>query len=412
MPLPFDPAAPSVLSAPAPLMPVAASDSMGDPPAMSALQWPVRRFAVGDGVLCRIGPEEWSAGRVVAVNHREECWATGCVEPYMVELEDKSDVVLVHVDTDEACRRLTAACSSAPWWAPMFADKSGSHFAKGAQTEVDALKRIVDGRDVNEQDDRGENALLIAVRYSWVGGIRELLALRADPNCKNDSQQSPLHLAVFGIGRELTVIGMLLQARADPSLQGSSPERRVESDGLPPPACQTPLHCSAGAGLLGISAALIEGRADIDVRDAQSHTPLRLCIREGHEELVELLLRAGADVNVGSEPGSGTTPLMDAVYRDELGLARRLIEARADVNRAGRQGLAALHLAARSGRIEMAQLLLESGADRDLPSQLGTAVDIAARRAVPALVELLGATPRAVAPKLTVDSAAREALFT
>ncbi|CAK0877749.1 unnamed protein product [Prorocentrum cordatum] len=349
-----------------------------------------RRFGVGAAVLCRSGEDAWVSGRVVSVDFRDEAWPPGRVEPYVVALDDGSDSVFVHLDSEDAvrCARSARRCAE-PWWAAIFKDRPGSHFARGAPAEVAELGRLSAGRDVDEQDERGENALLISTRYSWLAGVQELL----DPDVVNDLGHAPLHLALLGIGREAAMVGALLHGRADPSRRGSAPGRLSLFDELPESeaAGLTPLHCSAAAGMLDISRALVEARADIDARHALGETALRLSIAEGHTEVADFLLSARADVDAGPDLGTGMTLLMEAAREGDGAFARRLLELGARVDRRGRQDLTPLHLAARSGHVELSRLLLDHGADRALRSQLGTALELAARRSGSELRELLAA---------------------
>jgi len=101
--------------------------------------------------------------------------------------------------------------------------------------------------------------------------------------------------------------------------------------------------------------------------------PLNIAIRVGLENAVATLLEIGADVNItlnhrnerlsSSDPfrlNPGSTALQSAVYRRNLSIVRRLVEAGADVNRRDRSGNSALHLACldRYGDDEIVQYLL------------------------------------------------------
>ena len=73
------------------------------------------------------------------------------------------------------------------------------------------------------------------------------------------------------------------------------------------------------------------------------------------------LLKAHVDVNA---PGSGETPaLLWVVRRQDLALAKELIRAGADVNKANGYGLWPLHLAIDNSDVAMVRLLLQSKAD-------------------------------------------------
>ena len=73
-----------------------------------------------------------------------------------------------------------------------------------------------------------------------------------------------------------------------------------------------------------------EGRNAIDDRDIKEFTPLILASSHGNFGAVELLIKAGANVNKSAN--YGRTPLMYAASNGHLDCLRILIEARADIN--------------------------------------------------------------------------------
>src|SRR5262245_22357535 len=77
-------------------------------------------------------------------------------------------------------------------------------------------------------------------------------------------------------------------------------------------------------------------KAPIDAKDKLGLTPLHVASQRGKEEVVDLLLRSGADANVGP---AGVTPL---------------------------------HLAAGGGRVKAAELLLAKGARPDAKDLAGS----------------------------------------
>lgn len=90
-------------------------------------------------------------------------------------------------------------------------------------------------------------------------------------------------------------------------------------------------------------------------------TPLRAASEGGSLEVVEVLLRAGADVN-------GDGALRAAASKGHLLVAMRLLEAGADVNLAmrlqyGGDRIAPLQAAAQGGHIDMIETLLKANAD-------------------------------------------------
>ncbi|HJO09593.1 MAG TPA: ankyrin repeat domain-containing protein [Verrucomicrobiota bacterium] len=88
---------------------------------------------------------------------------------------------------------------------------------------------------------------------------------------------------------------------------------------------------------------------------------LHEAISKGHDEMVELLIEQGADVN-GKDVGGGT-PLGWAAKFGHKEIARLLIAQGADVNAKNYFGWTPLHEAAGVGHNKICELLIEKGAD-------------------------------------------------
>jgi ankyrin repeat protein len=109
------------------------------------------------------------------------------------------------------------------------------------------------------------------------------------------------------------------------------------------------------------------------------HTALIIASRNGNLELVEALLKAGADVNA-IEPVFGASPLHKATYNGWLELTRVL--ASAPGNPGGHlgpsNGYTALHDALWHGYPDCAEVLIDAGARLDVVAYDGKRpVDIA-----------------------------------
>lgn len=89
-----------------------------------------------------------------------------------------------------------------------------------------------------------------------------------------------------------------------------------------------------------------------------SAAPLGLAVFYGHTEVVRYLLGRGVPVDTPSADGACSTPLHWSVMRGRVAIARLLLERGADVNARQVGGFTPLHMAAQSGDVEMARLLL------------------------------------------------------
>lgn len=107
---------------------------------------------------------------------------------------------------------------------------------------------------------------------------------------------------------------------------------------------------------------------------------LHLAVFAGQEEAARILIEHGADVNVCSTgPVAQVPPLGTAAFVRSVPLARRLLDAGADVNGQGAGGFTALHTAAQNGDGDLVRELLDRGADPSLETAARkTPADLAA----------------------------------
>ena len=99
----------------------------------------------------------------------------------------------------------------------------------------------------------------------------------------------------------------------------------------------------------------------VSTKITNGHTPLHDAAYRGHENVVELLLAKGADVN--AKGNSDRTPLHNAASGSKPNVARLLLTKGAKVNARMENGYTPLYLAARHGPRSVAELLLANGAD-------------------------------------------------
>ncbi len=115
---------------------------------------------------------------------------------------------------------------------------------------------------------------------------------------------------------------------------------------------------------------LCQGLSSDATEDPRGKTPLIQAAMNGHSECVEVLLKAGADVN---RPfGCGWTALLEASKKGCIGCVDLLLKSGARVNQADELGSTALIEAARKGSTECVDLLLKSGANVNWSDQQGS----------------------------------------
>ena len=100
---------------------------------------------------------------------------------------------------------------------------------------------------------------------------------------------------------------------------------------------------------------------------------LQYAVKKSHSELVDMLLRAGADVNAAPHEYRGATALQSAAKENNITIVHTLLAAGAFVNAepAMYRGATALQLAAANGNFAIAGALLDAGAEINaLPAKI------------------------------------------
>jgi len=128
------------------------------------------------------------------------------------------------------------------------------------------------------------------------------------------------------------------------------------------PAYADPLHDAAKAGDLERVQQLVDGGANLDVPLQRGETPLIVAALAGQTEVAELLIARGATVQARND--RGFTALHAAVYRGHLAVVELLMANDFNVNDAENRFRATpLHLAAEDDRKDVAEFLVDKGAD-------------------------------------------------
>ena len=165
----------------------------------------------------------------------------------------------------------------------------------------------------------------------------------------------------------------------------------------------TTLVEAADKGDLAAVRRLLASGSAVDDKDAKGQPPLVAAAYSGHSEVVELLLKSGADPNL-SEDSEGFTPLMSAATNGHHGAVKLLLDAGARVDETDSGGYTALLYAVGKGHQEVARILIPVSRAIDVRSKKNgwTALMHAAVRGD---VEILRSLLAAGAdPKLTSDA--------
>lgn len=150
----------------------------------------------------------------------------------------------------------------------------------------------------------------------------------------------------------------------------------------------TPLQMAAAYGHEDVLDLLLRHGANVSARDTGGRTALHWAAEGGTPAIVQSLVVHQADVNV--QDASGETPLHIAAARGALEVVAILLSARADISVLDKEGETALAEAAvgrTAGHVETVRLLLDHGAKTDLG--IGCGLGTAAARGNLEIVRLL-----------------------
>ena len=249
----------------------------------------------------------------------------------------------------------------------------------GKLTAIEAA--LAEGTDVNAQDDElGLPPLAWAALHGQTEAMRLLIEKGADVNARSEDGNTPLHGAAF-LG-QAEAAKLLIDNGADTTVRdedGETPADALRAD---------PGTTMFIAGMLGINlredgkfAALIAGRMEVakllGVDDTLTDTEkngvsadIWGAVATGNFAAIKQALANGADANA-KEPQNGTPLLTLAALMGHADIAELLIENGADVNAQGGDGGTALHAVAFLGRAESAKVLLNHGADATIRNNDG-----------------------------------------
>ncbi|XP_078667644.1 LOW QUALITY PROTEIN: ankyrin repeat and SAM domain-containing protein 3-like [Branchiostoma floridae x Branchiostoma belcheri] len=136
----------------------------------------------------------------------------------------------------------------------------------------------------------------------------------------------------------------------------------ADADGFDP--IPIDLHTASSIGQYDTVRAIVQsGKQDLDKKNHGSWTPLMYACYIGHDNIVNLLLDAGVDVNLKS--AKGQTPLILAASCGNESVAYFLLQQGADLTGKDRRGWSALFHATNAGHQNMVKFLLEEGADTE-----------------------------------------------
>ena len=257
---------------------------------------------------------------------------------------------------------------------------------------------IASGADPNYKEALiGKTPLHYAVWDGYLQIVKILLANKADPNAKNDLKKTPLHYVAMR--------GAFLPSRKDfdPDLHSALWNRYKNiielliANGADPNSKDkigaSPLHLSTDIGDKGIimMETLIANGADPNVRNKWNETPLMSAAWLGYKATAKALIARGADPNAIRDDGWTALHLVAwSGYNKETAEALIAGGAKLNVIEILYYGATPLHLASRKGNKDVAEVLIDYGADTNILNNEGqTALEIATIEGQESFVQFL-----------------------
>ena len=231
----------------------------------------------------------------------------------------------------------------------------------GVMGLVVALVSTIPAIAVRAAEGTGETPLIDAVKRGDAATMRTLLSGGVDVNQPAPDGSTALHWAAHRGNVEL--VSALLTAGAEAT---AANRYGVQ-----------PLVLAAENGAAPVLAALLDAGADASHATPDGETVLMTAARNGAADAIRLLLARGADPDA-RDPFRGQTALMWAAARNNAAAVHALAELGADIHAetsrteetkprlfwaAEPTGFTALMFAVRSGQLDATRVLLEAGAD-------------------------------------------------
>jgi len=233
--------------------------------------------------------------------------------------------------------------------------------------------------------------LIAAVKHGDIAMIKFLLEHGADPNLpwkyEDNDPIAPISLAANFMNLSGTQVADIVKVLLD---------HGAHVNAIDPKSHWTPLMHIALRNRPEAVEVLLHAGADINAKDAEGETALMKVTSDGLVNIVELLLKHGANTSLtnkldetaldmaiyqkqkeiagmlmADKKSIGSKTINAAMYQKDTPLLKKLIEAGADVNQQDENGQTLLMEAADQGDLDMVKMLLEHQAKVDIKSKFG-----------------------------------------
>ena len=256
--------------------------------------------------------------------------------------------------------------------------------------KTDEIKRLLKieafKKNVDQQDEEGNTALLFAAEYGFEDILNLLIEAGADPNLSDFKKRTPLMNASYK--GKANIVTRLLKMESvkkninTQDIKGNTAFLFAAKKGydnimdlllgegadstLSNFKERTPLMEASYRGQLDSVTRLLKMESvkkNINTQDIKGDTAFMFAAKKGYDNIMDLLLGEGADSTLSNF--KERTPLMEAAYRGQLNSVTKLLKIKAvrdNINAEDKEGNRALSLANQEGYKQVASLLQEAGA--------------------------------------------------
>jgi ankyrin repeat protein len=193
---------------------------------------------------------------------------------------------------------------------------------KGGYPEVvKVLLEHADGEEggLHYPDRDGNTPLHLAIEEGHVEVVKQLLeraGTELELNTTNDCDNTPLHLAAEAGQDEIVAMLLALDATDSDSTEMNNDQKRTT-------------------------------KLNLNATNQEENTPLHLACKEGHDEVVDVMLKRFEELALDAINIRGNTPLHLAAINGHVHIVNKLLklEAKVDLNGRNKKGQRALHFA-------------------------------------------------------------------
>ncbi|XP_076293144.1 uncharacterized protein LOC143215159 isoform X1 [Lasioglossum baleicum] len=282
-----------------------------------------------------------------AVNAKDKKWLTPLHRACCSGNHEVVHVLLRHKANVNVCDRT--------WQTPLHV-AAANNAVKCAELLVPYLK------DVNIVDGAGRTSLHYAAYNGHLEMTEYLIRIGCSVNAYDRrNNRSALHFAAF-MGHD-SIVKTLIDNGADVKDKDSH--------------LYTPLHAAAASGSVSCMKVLIKAGADVKAKNGRGNTLHVACVN-GHVDAVKDLIASG--INIEAVNFHRQTPLhVAAASPNSVECLEVLLQAGAKINVRSKDGYTPLHMTAIYGRFTRSKSLLDAGAIADAEDKVrNTALHIAA----------------------------------